>query len=251
MGARRRPAAAHNSLPDREVHRHETPGRPGRVLPDYETREGSRDVPRDPGPCTREANIDFHHIAAAYDAIEEWFGEQAERRSERAIDLHTALSKWVYVIWYEAPEGTNPNDLFTRLNRDRIPLTDSELIKALVLSNSGAARAAEPPGGDRRAVGRLRAGPPDEQFWAFLTGSTKRPTHIDFLFESMTPRGPAGSAPVLDLREGPRDIERARRGGVLARCCRAARTADRVVPRPRCSTTGSATSSRSATRCRT
>ena len=86
----------------------------------------------------RKSNIDFHHIAVAYDEIEEWFGEQANPK-KAANDIYNALSEWVYVIWYEAPSDTNPNDLFMRLNRDRIPLTDSELIKALVLSNSGAA----------------------------------------------------------------------------------------------------------------
>src|SRR5690606_30568155 len=114
-----------------------------------------------------------------------------------AIDIHSALSKWVYVIWYEAPVNTDPNELFIRLNRDRIPLTDSELIKALVLSNSSQAEwqsnrqqeiAAQWDGFERD----LR----DEQFWAFLTGSTiKRSTHIDFLFESMTPDAGLRSRP--------------------------------------------------------
>ncbi|MGI8434792.1 MAG: DUF262 domain-containing protein [Nocardioidaceae bacterium] len=156
----------------------------------YETRDDSRQYLDTLEPSRREENIDFFHIAAAYEAIEEWFNESDHGTPlQSAIDLHTALTKWVYVIWYEAPKGTNPNDLFTRLNRDRIPLTDSELIKALVLSNSGAAAgqagrqeeiAAQWDGFERD----LR----DDQLWAFLTGSNvKRPTHIDFLFESMTP----------------------------------------------------------------
>ncbi|MDD7961403.1 DUF262 domain-containing protein [Microbacterium thalli] len=157
----------------------------------YETREGSRAFLDDLDMTRRDENIDFHHIAEAYDAIVEWFGEQ-NSAGQAAIDIHSALSKWVFVIWYEAPAGTDPNDLFIRINRDRIPLTDSELIKALVLSNDGAAEgqssrqqeiAAQWDGFERD----LR----DEQFWAFLTGKTiKQSTHIDFLFESMTP--PAG-----------------------------------------------------------
>ncbi|MFW5473166.1 DUF262 domain-containing protein [Knoellia sp. CPCC 206450] len=140
------------------------------------------------GDEVRKSNIDFHHIALAYDEIEGWFAEQTNP-TKAANDIYNALSEWVYVIWYEAPSDTNPNDLFTRLNRDRIPLTDSELIKALVLSNSGAA--AGQPGRQEEIAAQwdgferdLR----DNQFWAFLTGSTtRRPTHIDFLFESMTP----------------------------------------------------------------
>lgn len=155
----------------------------------YETREGSRKYLDDLDPARRDENIDFHHIALAYDAIVEWFGEQGNP-GQAAIDIHSALSKWVYVIWYQAPTGTDTTELFTRLNRDRIPLTDSELIKALVLSNSGGA--SEGKLGRQQEIAAqwdaferdLR----DEQFWAFLTGSTaKRSTHIDFLFESMTP----------------------------------------------------------------
>lgn len=162
----------------------------------YETREGSKQYLDDLDPSRREENIDFHHIAAAYDAIVEWFGEQSSA-AQAAIDVHSALSKWVYVIWYEAPAGTDPSDLFIRLNRDRIPLTDSELIKALVLSNAErqdgrSSRqqeiAAQWDGFERD----LR----EPQFWAFLTGSTtRRSTHIDFLFESLTPNAGLRSRP--------------------------------------------------------
>lgn len=147
-------------------------------------------------PEARRANIDFHHMALAYDTIEGWFGEQANP-GKAATDMFTALSEWVYVIWYQAPDETNPNDLFTRLNRDRIPLTDSELIKALILSKSGAA---DGQAGRQEEIAaqwdvfehELR----DEQFWAFLTGSTqRRPTHIDFLFESMTPAADSRARP--------------------------------------------------------
>lgn len=162
----------------------------------YETREGSKQYLDDLYPSRREENIDFHHIAAAYDAIVEWFGEQSSA-AQAAIDVHSALSKWVYVIWYEAPAGTDPSDLFIRLNRDRIPLTDSELIKALVLSN------AERQDGQSSRQQEIAAqwdgferDLREPQFWAFLTGSTtRRSTHIDFLFESLTPNAGLRSRP--------------------------------------------------------
>ena len=162
----------------------------------YETRDDSRKYLDDLDPSRSDENIDFFHIAKAYEAIVAWFSKQGSA-GQAAIDVHSALSKWVHVIWYEAPQGTNPNELFARLNRDRIPLTDSELIKALVLSKSGAAEgkanrqheiAAQWDSFERD----LR----DDQFWAFLTGSTKRrSTHIDLLFETMTPTAGSGSRP--------------------------------------------------------
>lgn len=163
----------------------------------YETRQDSRGFLENLDFSRRDENIDFHHIAQAYDVIEEWFDEQSNA-TQTAINFHTALATWVNVIWYEAPPGTDATALFTRLNRDRIPLTDSELIKALVLSHSGAA---DGKSGRQQEIAAQWDGYErdlrDQQFWAFLTrSSAERPTHIDFLFESMTPK--AG------LRERPR-----------------------------------------------
>jgi hypothetical protein len=160
----------------------------------YETREGSRQYLEGLDPSRRDENIDFYHMARAYDAIVEWFGDQPNA-GQAAIDIHSALSKWVYVIWYEAPAGTDTTELFTRLNRDRIPLTDSELIKALVLSHSGGA--GDGKLGRQREIAAQWDGFErdlrDEQFWAFLTGSTaERSTHIDFLFETMVPAAGRG-----------------------------------------------------------
>ena len=71
----------------------------------------------------------------ALECIEAWFGEQANE-TLAAIELFTALSRTVYVIWYEAPDTPefDSRALFTRLNVGRIPLTDAELVKALLLS---------------------------------------------------------------------------------------------------------------------
>ena len=71
----------------------------------------------------------------AFKCIEAWFGEQ-KNETLAAIEFFTALSKTVYVIWYEAPQTPefDSRTLFTRLNVGRIPLTDAELVKALLLS---------------------------------------------------------------------------------------------------------------------
>lgn len=162
----------------------------------YETRDASRKYLEDLDPARSDENIDFFHIAKAYEAIVEWFGKQSSA-GQAAIDVHSALSKWVHVIWYVAPAGTNPNELFARLNRDRIPLTDSELIKALVLSKSGAAEGSANRQQEIAAQwDSFERDLRDDDFWAFLTGSTKRrSTHIDFLFETMTPTSGSGSRP--------------------------------------------------------
>lgn len=153
----------------------------------YESRSGSREFLESLDPELRERNADYFHMLGAFEEIQAWFDEQPNLL-QAAIDIHSALSRWVYVIWYEAPASTNPNELFARLNRDRIPLTDAELIKALVLSQNGAA---EGRSGRQEEIAAqwdsferdLR----DDRLWAFLTAtSDRRSTHIDFLFDTMT-----------------------------------------------------------------
>lgn len=154
----------------------------------YETREDSAEFLDSLASGLADANIDYHHIATAYREIERWFDEQGNA-ALAATAMHTALAKWVYVIWYEAPADTSPTDLFIRLNRDRIPLTESELVKALVMSSSGVERREEVAAQWDRFELDLR----EPQFWAFLTGSDEpRSTHIDFLLETLPTVGSTG-----------------------------------------------------------
>lgn len=101
----------------------------------YETRPGSAAFLDSPSQAASLGNIDYFHIYQALQSIEGWFAEQSNE-TLAAIELFTALSKTVYLIWYEAPNTAefNSRTLFTRLNVGRIPLTDAELVKALLLS---------------------------------------------------------------------------------------------------------------------
>ena len=81
-------------------------------------------------------NVDFHHICEAWRAIEDWLGA---RDSSHALKLLQHLlnddeaGRNVKFIWYELPPGDDPIAAFTRLNVGKIPLTESELIRALFL----------------------------------------------------------------------------------------------------------------------
>lgn len=106
----------------------------------YETREGSAAYLESLDPDLRDENIDCHHIFHAHECIREWFEEEpGQPEVHKALDMHGSLNKDVTIIWYEVPAGVDETTLFTRLNVGRIPLTDSELVKALVLSRAGAA----------------------------------------------------------------------------------------------------------------
>jgi hypothetical protein len=84
-----------------------------------------------------ESNVDFYHISKCYEHIKEWFNKSNNSQKRLPI-LQILLNPHdrpnVSVIWYEVKKA-DPIDVFTRLNIGKIPLTDAELIKALLLQN--------------------------------------------------------------------------------------------------------------------
>lgn len=157
----------------------------------YETRAGSAGYLDAPDPNRSQENIDYFHIHAAYQCISDWFEGHEHRRQHIANRFYGALFEQVRVIWYQAPNDADATTLFTRLNVGRIPLTDAELVKALLLSrcHDGAVDRALEVAAQWDAIERdLRQ--PD--VWAFITGSARQePTHISLLLDTLA-GGPAG-----------------------------------------------------------
>lgn len=92
--------------------------------------------------ATKDDNIDFYHMYKVKVAIKEWF-EKDDMKNEMLEGqvfsleeyLETFLDK-VYFVWELIGKEDNHIDVFTRINGGKIPLTDSELIKALFLDKS-------------------------------------------------------------------------------------------------------------------
>lgn len=159
----------------------------------YETRVDSAAYLEELDPDLSQENIDFFHIYEAYRCICEWFDAHAARRQYVANKFYGALFEYVRVIWYEAADDLDAATLFTRLNVGRIPLTDAELVKALLLSRSrgglGLTDRALEIATQRDGIERdLR----DPELWAFITGkATEDPTHISLLLDTIA-GGPTG-----------------------------------------------------------
>jgi Protein of unknown function DUF262 len=159
----------------------------------YETRPGSAAYLEQLDPGLSQENIDFFHIHEAYRCISEWFDARGARRQWAANKFYDALFERVRVIWYEAADDLDATTLFTRLNVGRIPLTDAELVKALLLSRSRSDagrtdRALEIAAQWDTVERDLR----DPELWAFITGrSSADPTRIGLLLDTIA-GGPAG-----------------------------------------------------------
>ena len=76
--------------------------------------------------------IDYYYMYQAKCTIENWFKSKTEEEKNKFLNT---LLKNVQFIWYES-DDENPINVFTRLNIGKIPLTNSELIKALFLNKS-------------------------------------------------------------------------------------------------------------------
>lgn len=98
----------------------------------YETRAGSADFLNNLDLARREESSDFYFIANAYETIESWFDG---KKQSVITDINSLFDKKINVIWYEVGSSEDGRELFTRLNIGKIPLTNSELVKALFLSN--------------------------------------------------------------------------------------------------------------------
>jgi len=147
------------------------------------------------------AFIDFFHIKMVFDAIKKWLSDN--KKQNKMIDLlfdeniqnGKDIASNVRVIWYEIgdQEKATPIDIFTRLNIGKIPLTNAELIKALLLS-SGNFVDSNPKDGMLTQFhiaeewNQIEQKLQDKAFWYFIYNSRnpiQYETRIEYIFDLM------------------------------------------------------------------
>lgn len=125
----------------------------------------------------RNENIDFFHMCAAYETIQQWF-EQRDKTSVMT-DFNKYMENHVSVVWYEVGENNDANALFRHLNTGKIPLTNSELVKAAFMRDKNLNRQEIALQWDA-----MEHELQNKDFWSFLT-QKKCDTHIDLLLRLM------------------------------------------------------------------
>ncbi len=84
-------------------------------------------------------NIDEFHFIQAYKTIRNWF--ENKNNKDNKSKLGETLLEQTQIIWYQVEDKANGENLkssidaFMRLNSGKIPLTNSEMIRALFLIN--------------------------------------------------------------------------------------------------------------------
>lgn len=147
---------------------------------EYEMRADSADYLKSLDAEHADSNIDFHYMNQAHIEVEKWL-EKQEDPSLAADEVYGVLEKHATLIWYEVDRNIDGVELFERLNIGKIPLTNSELVKALFLSSESALSAS------RKAEiallwDRMEIALHDEDMWSFLGGDkTGYETRMDLV----------------------------------------------------------------------
>jgi len=135
---------------------------------------------------TEHCNIDQYHVNQAYLTIKDWFEikhPKEEKPFRELLQDQNGKGKSVKFIWY----CTTDNEVatFIRLNKNKISLTNAELIKAMLLKKGNFE-------GDSILIqksiavewNKIENTFNDDAFWCFIRPiEDTRSTRIDYLFE--------------------------------------------------------------------
>lgn len=155
---------------------------------DYnKAREKTREFLKEIDLTREDENIDFYFLSNAYKTIENWFSNEKEKKS--ITRFYDYLTDEVKVIWYEVSKEVNSSSLFRRLNIGKIPLTSSELVKAMFLSkDSNAQIDAEKQNEIALQWDNIERELQNDKFWYFLTNHYGKDyyTRIDLIIDLIT-----------------------------------------------------------------
>ena len=146
---------------------------------------------------------DHLYMWHAYTAILKWLGTTDEvPKLARALTETGQYKNQVKIIWYELSDSITDWKKFTDLNIGKIPLTNSELVKALFLrsKNFSGVNDLEAEEYEKQTLvaqwDQIERELSEQDFWGFLTriDSASYPTKIDLLFDLISGKAESGSS---------------------------------------------------------
>lgn len=152
---------------------------------EFETRKNSQRFLSEISPKGEidKDNIDYFHITTARDTINRWL-DGHKIRYIAINDLFKRFIESVFFIWHEIPSESDPIAMFTKVNLGKIPLTNAELIKAMLLNRDNFSEDINKRQTEISvAWDKIEQGLRDDSFWYFLNEKEQSGTRIDMLFE--------------------------------------------------------------------
>ena len=172
----------------------------------YETRLGSQTflenlkVNDDDTVSISKEYIDYYYFSKALLTIKEWEDKYLENKNKEFTSSYfeTKFLNNSKIIWYEVNEQDG-RKLFERLNLGKIPLTNSELVKALFLSSESFKNySLEEKRIKQFEVARLwdeiehKLNEKDLKFWSFISNKDRNDyeTKIELILDLLTEKDP-------------------------------------------------------------
>lgn len=131
-------------------------------------------------------DLDIYFMANALKEVDSWFAKKLKENTNQNVkQKFSTFRECVHVIWYEiASTGGEIEaiDLFTRLNIGKIPLTNAELIKAILLKQNSTPNERLQ---QQKALewDQIEISLSDDEFFYFLCNTAGAyETRIDYLF---------------------------------------------------------------------
>ncbi len=170
---------------------------------------------------TNNTKPDLYYMSEAYKCIKEWFedGKKGNLRElkNKMLEIilpsilinnegEKQLPEWsVQVIWYEIKDKEQKSeDLFTRLNRGKIPLTSAELIKAKFVNSDSFKGMSEDDKIKRRTQlvqiwDEIENQLNNQKFWAFVSNEKldRYSNKIEYLFDVVSKKIPNEKDPLF------------------------------------------------------
>lgn len=151
--------------------------------------------------------IDFFYMKKVYDTMINWLSDKNNKEYRNRIvdalldqkgdDFGIDKANNIRILWYEVAdeESASSIDIFTRLNIGKIPLTNAELIKAMLLrrGNFYDSESSMKQLQISTEWNQIEQKLQDDSFWYFLYRTTwpfKYDNRIEFIFDLMKKRTP-------------------------------------------------------------
>ncbi len=167
---------------------------------EYDTRKDSSEFLKNIADKAKDEeeknkNVDFYHMALVYNTIEEWFEKHSKTVDKEKFA--NVLLEMVKLICYNISKtGSGKVSLddeigvFNRLNIGKIPLTDSELIKAMFLNRNNYEKNEEIESRQNKLANEwyeIEKVLQNDEFWLFIHSRYYyRPTRIDYILDLMS-----------------------------------------------------------------
>lgn len=163
----------------------------------YETRIKSKEFLEKNLLQIDNTNIDFFHMSKTYETVINWFAKNnskmniIDRLKEKPIfDNGIDKAENIRVIWYEVEDEYSIDykhdiEIFTRINMGKIPLTNAELIKALLIQGYGVKGNKDNKQFELASEWDfIEYSLQNDDFWYFINkDKNEKATRIEFIFE--------------------------------------------------------------------